>query len=227
MNLPDLAAEHAKPLEIIHETRWMDALMNRTAAPAVSVPSISSRAGWRTSIAVRADHMTAADDLVSRRYAWRGYRMAPSKAACASREAQGSPRVVLLAQHGGHLMGTLTVRPDSPQGLFAEQSYFDEIHAMRRDGHRLGELVKLAVEEGADWKAALDALVQSAYLITRVVNSLTDVVIEVNPRHVRFYQRVFGFAVAASERFCERVRAPSVLLRLDLEQFGRRLQLAA
>jgi hypothetical protein len=49
----------------------------------------------------------------------------------------------------------------------------------------------------------------------------------VNPRHVRFYRRVFGFAVAAAERVCERVGAPSVLLRLDLECFGRRLQLAA
>jgi hypothetical protein len=98
---------------------------------------------------------------------------------------------------------------------------------MRRQGHRLGELVRLAVEEGADWRAALDALVQSAYLITRVVHALTDVVIEVNPRHVRFYQRVFGFAAAAAERFCERVGAPSVLLRLDLERFGQRLQVAA
>jgi hypothetical protein len=68
--------------------------------------------------------------------------------------------------------------------------------------------------------------VQSAYLITRVVHALTDVVIEVNPRHVRFYQRVFGFVVGAAERMCERVGAPSVLLRLDLERFGRKLQLA-
>jgi hypothetical protein len=38
---------------------------------------------------------------------------------------------------------------------------------------------------------------------------------------------VFGFAAGAAERFCERVGAPSVLLCLDLERFGRKLQLAA
>jgi hypothetical protein len=38
---------------------------------------------------------------------------------------------------------------------------------------------------------------------------------------------VFGFVVAATERFCSRVEAPSVLLLLDLEQFGRKLQLSA
>jgi hypothetical protein len=82
----------------------------------------------------------------------------------------------------------------------------------------------LAIEERGDWRPALDALVQSAYVVTRFMHALTDVVIEVNPRHVRFYQRVFGFVAAAAERFCTRVGAPSVLMLLDLDQFGRRLQ---
>ena len=71
---------------------------------------------------------------------------------------------------------------------------------------------------------ALDALGQSAYLVTRVIHALTDVVIEVNPRHVRFYRRVFGFVVAGAGRLCTRVGAPSVLMQLDLEQFARRVQ---
>ncbi len=138
---------------------------------------------------------------------------------------EGQP-VTLLAEDGGRLLGTLTVRPDSSQGLLAEESYSAEIERLRGEGSRVGELVKLAVEEGVDWKAALNALVQSAYLVT-VVHALTDVLIEVNPRHVRFYERVFGFVVAAAERICARAGAPSVLLRLDLVQFGRRLELSA
>lgn len=218
--------EHVKPLEIVHETRWMDALMERAPTPQLTLPPISSYAGWHTSIAVREEQIRAAEDLVCRRYAWRGYRISPTKPSGAPNGKDGL-RVLLLAQKAGRLMGTLTVRPDTAHGLLAEGTYADDIQKMRREGHRLGELVKLAVEEGADWRAALDALVQSAYLITRVVHALTDVVIEVNPRHVRFYQRVFGFAAAAAERVCERVGAPSVLLRLDLERFGQRLQLAA
>lgn len=182
---------------------------------------VASPVGWHTFIAVRADQLCAAQELVGRRYAWRGYQtdaQAPSANSCSD---DGS-RVVLLAQYAGRLMGTLTVRRDTAQGLLAEKAYADQVHEMRTDGRRIGELVKLAIEEAVDWRAALDALVQSAYLVTRVVQGLTDVVIEVNPRHVRFYQRVFGFVLAGAERFCERAGAPCVLLALDLERFGRR-----
>jgi hypothetical protein len=134
---------------------------------------------------------------------------------------------MLLAESAGTLTGTLTIRDESALGLLAERTYGDEIRSLRSEDRRLGELGKLAVEEGVDWKTTLDALVQSAYIVARIMYKLTDVVIEVNPRHVRFYQRVFGFTVGGAERMCERVGAPSVLLHLDVECFGRRLQLAA
>ena len=33
MNLHDVPPQHAKPLEIIHETRWMTALMSKQPSP--------------------------------------------------------------------------------------------------------------------------------------------------------------------------------------------------
>ena len=45
-----------------------------------------------------------------------------------------------------------------------------------------------------------------------------------NPRHVSFYSKVLGFVVAAGEKVCERVRAPSVLLRLELDTLEDRLK---
>ena len=214
------ALRRVPTLEILHETPRMAQLLDRPKA----VP-LSAHAAWHTSIAVRSDQVRAAEELVCRRYSWRGYRIGVEASSAAPSE-DGS-RVVLLAQNAGQLQGTLTVRRDTPRGLLAENAYSDEVQEMRSTGRRLGELVQLAIEEGADWRGALDALVQSAYLVTRVIQGLTDVVIEVNPRHVRFYERVFGFVVAAAERFCERAAAPCVLLSLDLESFGRRLQFAA
>jgi hypothetical protein len=169
-------------------------------------------------VALRRDQIEAAEDLVRRRYAWRGYSLSWDARALAA------PIVTLLAQSADDVVGTLTVRPGGSEGLLAEDAYGAEIHRLRRDGRRVGELIRLAMEEAADWRQALDALVQSAYVVTRFMHALTDVVIEVNPRHVRFYQRVFGFVTAAAERVCTRVGAPSVLMLLDLEQFGRRLQ---
>ena len=181
----------------------------------------------RTVVAVHPDQLQAAEHLVRRRYAWRGYQTSSNDDFDRTAPYMEGQPVTLLAEDGGRLLGTLTVRPDSAHGLLAEESYGEEIERLRNEGRRVGELIKLAVEERVDWKAALNALVESAYLITHAVHALTHVLIEVNPRHVLFYQRVFGFAVAAAERLCVRAGAPSVLMQLDVVQFGRRLQLSA
>ena len=237
-----IVLEHDRlPLEIFHSSHWIQPLLQNShlrrnvqldslpqSAPAEHATASVPENGLRTVVAVHPEQLQAAEQLVRRRYAWRGYQVADSDDFdTAVPGAERCQPVTLLAEDRGKLLGTLTARPDSPVGLFAEQSYRAEIECLRREGRRVGELVRLAVEEGVDWKAALDALVQSAYLVTRVVHLLTDVLIEVNPRHVRFYERVFGFAVAAGERMCARAGAPSVLMQLDTALFERRLALAA
>lgn len=224
MNILDLPPQHAQPLEITHSTRWLDLLRDESrCTPLNAIPPLPSSADLRTLLAVHPEQLRAADELVRRRYAWRGYRL-PADAQCAPREDEGTP-VTLIAENRGGLLGTLTVRPHAP--LLAEKTYRAEIARLRGEGHRIGEVVKLAVETGVDWKGALDALVQSAYLVTRVVHDLTDVVIEINPRHVRFYEKVLGFVKAATGGVCSRVGAPSVLMRLDLEGFGQRVRASA
>ena len=187
-------------------------------------PAAERADALRTSIAECDEELDAADTLVRSRYSARGYAVLEERNAVAPAAPQP---VTLLARAGGRLLGTLTVRRDGPGGLLAECSYAEEVHALRAAGHRLGEVVKLATVEGTHWTTALDALVRSAYLLTRVVYGLSDVIIEVNPRHAGFYRRVYGFVEAGGRRLCDRVRAPSILMRLDLEQFGRRLRAAS
>ena len=177
-------------------------------------------------MATHPDQVQVAEELVRKRYSWRGYQLPTPQDAYI---AEGEPgRVTIVAERScGALVGTLTVRPDSPRGLLAEMTYASEIEDLRRKDHRLGEVVKLAVEEGANSRVALDTLVRSAYVVSRHAHGRSHVVIEVNPRHVRFYEKVIGFVVASAERMCSRVGAPSVLMELDLEQFGRRLQATA
>jgi len=217
VGIADVRTQTASPARVRareQQTTWLDSLI----ATSCKYPSVASCDSMRGVVALRQEQVAAAEDLVRRRYAWRGYALDwDARAAVA-------PMVTLLAQSGEDVMGTLSVRPAGAEGLLAEDAYGAEIASLRRDGRRVGELIRLAIEEHADWRAALDALVQSAYVVTRFMHALTDVVIEVNPRHARFYQRVFGFVTAAAERFCSRVGAPSVLMLLDLEQFGRRLQ---
>jgi hypothetical protein len=199
----------------IHDSTWLDSLLeeNRIAA------SRTIKNSCRTVVAAYPEQMQAAEDLVRKRYEWRGYQ-APAVVRTSNAK---SDRVTLLAENRGAVVGTLTVRPDSADGLLAELSYRLEIESLKTKGHVLGEVVKLAVDEGADSRITLDALVRSAYVVSRFAYKRTHVVIEVNPRHVRFYEKALGFIVAAAERLCARVGAPSVLMELDLDQFGRRL----
>jgi hypothetical protein len=218
MKLQDLPT-HARPVEISNQGRWIGQLRERSNTLSPQAGGAESP-GIRTLVAVRPDQLDAASELVRRRYAWRGYQVAVDEAEFPFSE-ETAP-MTLLAEDGTGLLGTLTVRPSAP--LLAEKTYAADIERLRAAGHRLGEVVKLAVETGVDWKGALDALVQSAYFVSHVLHGLTDVIIEVNPRHVRFYDKVLGFTTVASGGICSRVAAPSVLMRLDLAAFGKRVR---
>jgi hypothetical protein len=108
--------------------------------------------------------------------------------------------------------------------LLADQSYAEEVSALRAQGRRVCELGRLALAEQADTKTVLSILFSLAYGVGKALQDVTDVFIEVNPRHVAFYRRVFGFVIDAGERFCERVQAPAVLLRTSVGQLEARLR---
>jgi hypothetical protein len=241
MKLSDLRQEHAQPLEISYNSRWLEPLLKESRCgkviqgripkseckPHTPAPHLVHDGRLRTLVAVSPVHREAVEKLVRRRYAWRGYNVPQMDYEVDVAAPGQESSVTLLAEHQETLVGTLTLTLDSPQGLLAEQTYGEEIERVRSQGRQIGELVKLAMEEGVDWKSVLDSLLQATYLVARVVHSMTDIFIEVNPRHVRFYQRVFGFTSAAAERLCTRVGAPSVLMHLDLEEFSERLKLYA
>jgi hypothetical protein len=183
-------------------------------------------AALHIAIAKSAAQYAAATDLVRERYAWRGYEFAdPANAPAASRHERTSQEITFLVASGETTVGTLTLGLDGPHGLSAEAAYADVIGQFRVAGRRVCELTRLALAQRVESKAVLASLFSLAHAVGRTMHDVTDVFIEVNPRHVGFYSRVLGFAIAAGETFCERVRAPSVLLQLELDALEQRLGL--
>jgi hypothetical protein len=177
-------------------------------------------------VAKRAEQFAAARNLVRERYASRGYELEdPAHARAESRHEHSSQEITFLVASGQTTVGTLTLGLDGAHGLRAEEAYCDVIDQYRVAGCRVCELTRLALAERVDSKAVLASLFYLAHAVGRTAHDVTDVFIEVNPRHVAFYSRVLGFVVAAGEKFCERVRAPSVLLQLELEALELRLGL--
>ena len=177
------------------------------------------------SVAESPEALAEAIRLVRRRYAWRGYETGQLVDAAAPRAQPNE--VTLLAKADRTSLGTLTLRLDGPLGLGAEQGYPGAIAAARAEGRRVCELTRFAIAETSYRKTILASLFSLAYALARTQHGVTDAFVEVNPRHVGFYRRALGFVVTAGERFCERVRAPSVLLRLELAELERRLRVPA
>ena len=154
--------------------------------------------------------------LIARRYAWRGYQV--------PRPVADANVYTFAAYDTGQLVGTVSMRFDSPDGLVAEQLYRREIAALRGPDHHLCEFTRLALDVQATSKEVLGALFHSCFLYAHIVCNLTHAVIEVNPRHVAFYRRVLFFKQLGGERHSLRVDAPAVLLALDFSVIARELE---
>ncbi|MBN8450516.1 MAG: hypothetical protein J0M13_16245 [Candidatus Accumulibacter sp.] len=175
----------------------------------------------RADYAVRPAHTPVeqgmASMLVRRMYAWRGYQTEGLGLL-----AQDPSRLTLAAWHGDEVVATLTLSCDSPAGLLADALYSLELSRLRRPGHSICEVSRLAVDPEFSSPALLVTLIQSAHRHAQQYFAASDVVIEVNPRHVRYYQRVLGFRQLGGRRQCPRVDAPAVLLHRPLDGFSVR-----
>jgi len=179
-------------------------------------------------VAESLEQIEATDRLVRKRYARRGYRVEEfGHPILPEVRERAKTEITFFAADPPTTLGTVTLRLDRPEGLLAEATYREAVQRARVDGRRIGELTRLALAEDVDSQRVLASLFGIVYSVGRVNHGVTDVFIEVNPRHVAFYARVLGFVVAAEARFCERVRAPSVLLHLAVETLEALLGLRA
>jgi hypothetical protein len=164
-----------------------------------------------------AQHHSRASSLIQRRYAWRGY------AASASHRTPDG-RMTFSACIDDNTVATLTAGLDAEEGLYVANVYPDVVNALRDEGRKLCEFTRLAVDESVRSHVVLGSIIHVAFMYVINLHHCTDVLIEVNPRHVRFYERMLGFTVAASQRNDPAVGAPAVLMRLDLAHCAREIE---
>lgn len=155
------------------------------------------------------EQRNSASMLISKMYAWRGY--------CGTHQVGTDPnRIALTASDRGLVIGTLSLGLDSQVGLLADQVFRDRIDPLRANG-KVCELIKLAVDPAIKSKAVLASLFHVAFIYARDLNNCSDIFIEVNPRHRRFYEAMLKFEVVCESRDNPRVQAPAVLLRMNTD----------
>ena len=152
------------------------------------------------------------NSLVQRMYAWRGYRT----------EARRQPldeqnRVTLAAWHYEEVVATLTLRRDSPIGLLADAHYGNVLDGLRGPDRVVCEVSRLAIDPDFSSRDLLNNLFSAALDYGREHVSASAAVMEVNPRHVRYYERCLGFQQIGDVCRCLRVDAPAVLMHQEID----------
>lgn len=205
--------------ERVFRARGSDMSERRPSSTITSTPDDEVRllgdGTVQASVATTLPELLEAAELVRERYEWRGYVTRSIKADAVDREHEAS---TLVARQRGLIVGTMTLGFDGPAGLWIDHTYPEEIARARARGRVLCELTRLAVTPNSDSRKILSSMFGLAYQVGRLQHGTTDLYIEVNPRHAPVYRKLLGFKVASDVRVCGRVRAPAVLLHLDIEQ---------
>jgi len=184
-------------------------LQNRSEADELGRDETSRRL-FKIRSADSSGQRNSASILINRMYATRGYRCTPLP------DEQLPTRITLVASEHEVTVGTITVGFDSPSGLHVDDLFSAETDALRAAGRQICEFTKLAMDSVVRSKRVLASLFHVSYIYAHRMMGFDDLLIEVNPRHVRYYERMLGFEVCGPRRLNRRVNAPAVLMCLKL-----------
>jgi len=164
----------------------------------------------------RTPHQRGAVNMLLRRmYAWRG---------CVSESVRPLPydanRLTLAAWDFDDVVATLTLGRDSPNGLWIDRQYAAELASLRRAGRVLCEVSGLAVDPDFSSPELLTTLFASALHHAKDTFAASDALIEVNPRHARYYQRRMGFRQIGTRRYGQGPNSPTILLHQTLGEMA-------
>ena len=163
------------------------------------------------------DRRRLVESLLRNRYAWRGYK---SVSLPTDRSVH---KFTLAAVEDEVTIGSITVSFDGPEGLSVDSAFREEVDALRARGRRICEFVRLAVDPTVGTKRVLASLFHVAYIVAHRIRGYDTLLIEVNPRHVRYYERMLGFKRLSEERLNDSVNAPAVLLGVDFAYVMRQI----
>ena len=148
---------------------------------------------FKIRVSDREGRQRSANVLVERRYAWRGYQIDANR-------TESRNGATFSAFDGDMVVATISVGIDTQSGMFVEALFAKEVSVFRAPGRRICEFTKLAVDEALRSKQVLASIFHIAFIYARRIHACSDLFVEVNPRHVRFYERMLGFRSFGPER---------------------------
>ena len=177
-----------------------------------------SRKGFSIDLALTGAQRASVCTLINEKYGWRGYGSDHQLGA-------NSNCSTFVASMEGTLVGTLSLTVDTENGLAADATFPNALAQLRETpGVRLCELTKFAFSSKSTPMNVLASLFHTIFIFGTGRYECTDLLIEVNPRHIRFYETMLGFSRVGELRTNGSVGAPSQLMRLKVSDIGKYIQ---
>ena len=166
-------------------------------------------------LADRDSERSRANLLINRKYAARGYgdgHEVPTAGRC----------VTFTASSKGELVGTLSLTVDSPTGLASDHTFKEELDEFRKmKGTKICELTKFAFDTRQPSPDLLASLFHIIFIYGTHKYNCTDLLIEVAPRHRRFYEVMLGFKQVGPVKVNDAVNSRSHLMWLKTSDIRR------
>jgi hypothetical protein len=188
-------------------------------------PGPATHSGFRIRVATDTQTRRRAYSLAYDVYKQCGYVDQQQELIVSPFDTDPQTLTLLAEDSNGRAAGTASIVFDGDNGLPSDEIFGAELDVLRCQGRHLTEIMRLAVSrEHQHSRDVLLRLFNLLFIFARKSRGADDCVIEINPRHVGFYQRVLLFQQLSTERACPRVSgAPAILMRLDYAQAEREI----
>lgn len=133
-------------------------------------------------------------------------------------DANENTVVLIVQDQQKNIAGTVTLVFDNYSKLPAEKIYKEELNILRNQEGRIVEISRLVIDpQYRNAKEILVLLFNYLYIYAYFVENYNCLAIEVNPRHVAYYQELLHFRTIGAEKPCPLVKgAPAILMYVPL-----------
>ena len=134
-------------------------------------------------------------------------------------DADADTTILIVKDTNNKVVGSLTLVFDGQSRLPAEKIYSQELNALKSKNEKMVEISRLVIDPNfRNSKEILVLLFNYLYIYSYYVKSYSCLVIEVNPRHIAYYNSLLNFKPIGSEKPCPNVEsAPAILMYLSLK----------
>ena len=136
-------------------------------------------------------------------------------------DAKPETLILMVKDKNNNIAGSVTLVFKNKSSLPAEKIYKEEINLLAVNGKKLVEISRLVIDPNyRNSKEIILLLFNYLSIYAHHIKSYDSLMIQVNPRHVGYYEKLLNFQEIGQEKMCPSVQnAPAILMELPLAKY--------